>query len=85
VLDDGVRNPAVNRPRSGIAFPRSATSSQISALAASEKKVRYDASVAPTWVRDDEALINAGRALPIGRVGRLTELINERDEEQEEE
>ena len=37
------------------------------------------------WLTNDEALINAGRALPTGRIARLVELIKERDEEQEEE
>jgi hypothetical protein len=40
---------------------------------------------AHAWVTNDEALINAGMALPTGRIGRLVELIKERDEEQEEE
>ena len=40
---------------------------------------------AQAWVTNDEALINAGKVLPAGRIGRLVELVKERDEEQEEE
>jgi hypothetical protein len=37
------------------------------------------------WTTNDEALINSGRPLPSGRVGRLVEIIKEREEEQQEE
>ena len=39
---------------------------------------------AHAWTTNDEALINAGRTLPTGRIGRLVELIKEREEEEEE-
>ena len=46
---------------------------------------REELAEAYAWITNDEALINAGRALPTGRIARLVELIKEREEEQEEE
>jgi hypothetical protein len=42
---------------------------------------------AHAWLTNDEALINAGKHLPSGRVGQLVEIIaaKEREEEQQEE
>jgi hypothetical protein len=42
---------------------------------------------AQAWLTNDEALINAGKPLPSGRVGQLVEIIaaKEREEEQQEE
>ena len=35
------------------------------------------------WMTGDDALINAGKPLPAGQVGRLVELLNVRDQEQD--
>jgi uncharacterized membrane protein YkvA (DUF1232 family) len=42
---------------------------------------------AHAWITNDEALINAGKPLPGGRVGRLVEIVaaKEREEEEQEE
>jgi hypothetical protein len=47
---------------------------------------REELAEAHAWITNDEALINTGRPpLSTGRIGRLVELIKERDEEQERE
>jgi hypothetical protein len=47
---------------------------------------RQELAQAHAWLANDEALINAGKHLPSGRVGRLVEIIaaNEQEEEQDE-
>ncbi|HWV96004.1 MAG TPA: hypothetical protein VN130_02560 [Xanthobacteraceae bacterium] len=35
------------------------------------------------WVKNDEALINEGRALPSGRTGELIELLDRQDDDEE--
>jgi hypothetical protein len=40
---------------------------------------------AQAWLANDEALINAGRPLPSGRVGELVEILEELEAEGEEE
>lgn len=39
---------------------------------------------AQAWASNDEALINSGRPLPTGRVGRLVEIIDKKAREEEE-
>jgi hypothetical protein len=38
---------------------------------------------AHTWLANDEALINAGKHLPSGRVGRLVEIMAAKEQEEE--
>jgi hypothetical protein len=40
---------------------------------------------AEAWVSNDEALINAGKSLPTGRVGQLVEIIRAKQHEEDEE
>jgi hypothetical protein len=39
---------------------------------------------AQAWLANDEALINAGRPLPTGRVGQLVEIVAAEEQENEE-
>jgi len=39
---------------------------------------------AHAWLTNDEALINAGKPLPTGRVGRLVEIVAAKEQEEEE-
>jgi hypothetical protein len=39
---------------------------------------------AQAWLANDEALINAGRPLPSGRVGELVEILEELEQEEDE-
>lgn len=39
---------------------------------------------AHAWLTNDEALINAGKPLPTGRVGRLVEIVVAKEAEEEE-
>ncbi|MCB5175902.1 MULTISPECIES: hypothetical protein [Microvirga] len=36
---------------------------------------------AQAWVENEEAMLNEGRSIPSGRVGRLIEILNLREEE----
>jgi hypothetical protein len=38
---------------------------------------------ARAWITSDDALMNAGKPLPAGQVGRLVELLNVRDQEED--
>jgi hypothetical protein len=38
---------------------------------------------ARAWIISDDALMNAGKPLPAGQVGRLVELLNVRDQEED--
>jgi hypothetical protein len=38
-------------------------------------------SEAQCWIINDEALLNAGRALPTGRIGQIVEIIRSKEEE----
>jgi hypothetical protein len=40
---------------------------------------------AQAWIENDEALINAGRPLPSGRVGELVEILDELETDEDEE
>ncbi len=40
---------------------------------------------AQAWLANDEALINAGRPLPSGRVGELVEILSELEQDEEDE
>jgi hypothetical protein len=40
---------------------------------------------AQAWLENDEALINAGRPLPSGRVGELVEILDELETDEDEE
>jgi hypothetical protein len=40
---------------------------------------------AQAWIENDEALINAGRPLPSGRVGELVEILDELESDEDEE
>ncbi len=37
---------------------------------------------AAAWVENDEAMLNAGRPIPTGRVGQLIDILKTKDEEQ---
>jgi hypothetical protein len=41
-------------------------------------------AVAQAWIENDEALINAGRPLPSGRVGELVEILDELETDEDE-
>jgi hypothetical protein len=43
-----------------------------------------DLTEARAWVTNDEALMNAGKPLPGGRVGRLVEIITDLEQDEEE-
>jgi hypothetical protein len=44
---------------------------------------RQELAQAHAWLANDEALINAGKHLPSGRVGRLVEIIAAKEQEEE--
>jgi hypothetical protein len=37
---------------------------------------------AAAWVENDEAMLNAGRPIPTGRVGQLVEILKTKDDEE---
>ena len=43
----------------------------------------HELAEAKAWLANDEAMLNAGRPLAGGRVGRLIDLVATKDEEQE--
>jgi hypothetical protein len=44
---------------------------------------RQELAQAHAWLANDEALINAGKHLPSGRVGRLVEIMAAKEQEEE--